>query len=225
MKRNFVSNMARRIRKLVSEEYRKDDESIFVQALLENGYPKSFLDKYMAPTDESLTTESDTTKPAILRMQFRGDAAAELLCKKVKRSLEVNCHNIRLIPVFTSRLMVSTHVKDRFSDMATPNVVYKFTCTCGMQYIGLTERRLQDRVREHLPRWLTGTLDGIARSSITEHVLETGHSCRPDSCFEILHRVRSRRMLKFMEAVSIRVNRPCLNVQKIHDFRLKLAWN
>ena len=105
------------------------------------------------------------------------------------------------------------------------NVVYRFTCTCGMQYIGLTERRLQDRVREHLPRWLTGTLDGIARSSITEHVLETGHSCRPDSCFEILHRVRSRRMLKFMEAVSIRVNRPCLNVQKIHDFRLKLAWN
>ena len=110
--------------------------------------------------------------------------------------------------------------------MSTPNVIYQFTCsTCPVQYIGMTERRLGDRVREHLPLWLSHCTDKTSRSSITDHIIEHGHTCKADDCFKILYRARNRRLLRFVEAVAIKRNKPRLNVMKETDLRLQLPWS
>ena len=108
--------------------------------------------------------------------------------------------------------------------MTTSNVVYRFTCTCGLQYIGMSERRLEDRVKEHCPAWLgTGAIKNIG-SSICEHIVTEGHDFDRTKCFQILFKVRHRAMLKFIESVAIRQLRPSLNKQRDHVYRLRLPW-
>ena len=161
----------------------------------------------------------------MLKMQFWGDAAAELFRRKIERSMKVNCKNVRLITIFTSRPLISTQVKDRISVLATPNVVYRFKCgMCHSTYIGYTERRLEDRVKEHVPRWALNGLGKVSRSSVTDHIINEGHRCTRETSFEILYRARNRRMLKFVEATSIRLLVPDLNIQKEFDYQLKLPW-
>ena len=131
----MVRNLANRINKLVSPEYKLEDEE---ETLLKNGYPKVFIEaQFRFATNGHTTQEDDTKKIVMLKMQFRGDAAAELFRRKIERSMKVNCKNIRLITIFTSRPLISTQVKDRISVLATPNVVYRFKCgMCHSTYIG-----------------------------------------------------------------------------------------
>ena len=119
--------------------------------------------------------------------------------------------------------MIPTQAKDSLPVMATPNVIYKFTCTCSMQYIGLTERRIGDRVGEHIPNWLLKGIEKTPRSSIGDHISSTDHNCSRDQCFEVLYRARNRRILKFVEAVAIRLYTPKLNVMKDLRYNLRLS--
>ena len=137
-----------------------------------------------------------------------------------------NCRNVRPVIVFTSQALIPTRSKERLTVMSTPNVIYRFTCTvCQKQYIGMTQRRLEDRVKEHMPKFLQCNSDKPIRSSITEHIIAEGHSCQRDDCFEILYKVRERRMLKFLEALAIHKHHPSLNTQMKFDYQVKLPWH
>ena len=159
-------------------------------ALLMNGYPKSFIDaQWQRAVTNRDRSEDDERRKVTLRMQFRGDSAAELFFRKIERSVKLNCLNIYLIPVFTSRPMLSTQTKDRLSKLATPNVVYRYECDiCHLQYIGLTERRLEERVKEHAPRWAMLGLHGMSQSSVTDHIVGEGHPCNRQEASEIIYR-------------------------------------
>ena len=110
--------------------------------------------------------------------------------------------------------------------MLTPKAVYQFTCsTCQARYIGMTERRLQDRVSEHFPKWLTYSSDKVTRTSVTDHMLDYGHACKKTECFTIIYKAQNRRLLRFVEAVAIRIKKPGLNVKRDSDLCLKLPWS
>ena len=95
-----------------------------------------------------------------------------------------------------------------------------------MQYIGMTERRLQDRVKEHLPRWLLHDANTKeTKSSITEHIMNYDHKCDSNTCFKVLFRCRQQRLLKFTEAVCIRLLKPQLNIQREFQYQLRLPWS
>ena len=122
---------------------------------MKNGYPELFINAHFGKMNcHKKDDESDDgKKPSVFRIPFRGDAAAELFRRKVERTLKLNCKDSNVRMIFTSRPLISTQTKDRLTLMSTPNVVYRFTCgTCSKQYIGLTERHLDDRVREHIPK-------------------------------------------------------------------------
>ena len=74
------------------------------------------------------------------------------------------------------------------------------------------------------PRWLIQGIQKTPRSSVTEHIVDNDHSCNRDHCFDIIYRARNRRLLKFVEAVAIRVLKPELNIQREMDYHLKLPW-
>ena len=168
--------------------------------------------------------ESTEKKRVVLRTQFKGDVAATLLKRKVTKAIENNRSVISPVCVFTSRVLITTQLKDRLPVMTTSNVVYTYTCsTCQSQYVGMTVRRLEDRVKEHVPKWINVQNDKVAKSSIAQHILDTGHKYSPDS-FAILCRARNHRSLKFLEAVAIKQLSPSLNIQKDFDYRLKLLF-
>jgi len=194
-----------------------------LDALQRSGYPLTFIEHNFRVPNRPDDPESSERPKVFLRVQFRGDAAAEIFRRKLERSLKANCRPVKLVIVFTSRPLIATQTKDRLSSMATSNVVYRFTCgTCGMQYIGHTIRRLKDRAGEHLRKRIQKAPDGNYRSSITEHLIKEGHYFDTEKCFEILYHTRTRNLLKFLEAVAIRKFKPALNVQKEFDYKLQL---
>ena len=227
VKRNLVSNLANRVCMISNTEFKRADWDIIAKALSSNGYPKSFIEHNSKVWPRNPMNETDAEEPrkVLLRLQFRGEAAAQLLKRRIERTLHTNCHNVKLRPVFTSRTLIPTQTKDLLPVMSTPNVVYQFTCNiCQKRYIGVTARRMLERVKEHIPKWIMRQLDGIPRSSVAEHIVSEGHWCDRDSSFEIIHKARHRNMLKYVEAVAIKQLKPELNIQHDFDYRLRL-WS
>ena len=127
MKRNLVQNLATRIKKLVSEQFHQQEIDNLRETLMRNGYPKAFIDANLHRNPPATTPDTETKRSVVLRIQFRGDAAAELFRKKVERALSANCVNTRLYTVFTSSALISTRTKDMPSVMISLNVIYRFT--------------------------------------------------------------------------------------------------
>ena len=219
MKRNLIRNMILRIRKIVTSEFQNEDIKIFQDALLKIGYPKPFIDLYSEVKPRVNTPSNDSKRPVFLKIQYRGESGAELFRRRISRTLQENCNNVMPRMVFTSRALFTFQSRDRPTKLATSNVVYQFTCTCGLQYIGRTERRLKDRICEHIH----GNLEK-SPSSIGQHIFNTEHHQISEDNFRVLFKAQNRKILKILEAVAIRNLKPQLNIQTPSDYQLKLNW-
>ncbi|KAA3672759.1 uncharacterized protein DEA37_0006419 [Paragonimus westermani] len=106
---------------------------------------------------------------------------------------------------------------------------------CGEIYIGRTDRCLRQRMAEHTPRWLiramtqrtlaTERLRRNPTSSITKHIMETGHVVDPANSFQVLLRNKNPKLLAFSEAMLINTHRPALCVHKLLTHAVCLPWN
>ena len=100
------------------------------------------------------------------------------------------------------------------------SVVYKATCTtCSDFYIGMTERRLHDRAREHL----TAARERSKASALGEHYRiqhpnpqNKDQLIRPAITFEVLSQHRDILHLHIEEAMAIQSLRPPLNRRDEH---------
>ena len=87
-----------------------------------------------------------------------------------------------------------------------------------------TDRCLNDRIREHVPRWverhLMSKIDNANRadrtpaSSIARHLIESSHQVDLESAFSVVYRATKSRNLPIVEAVAISRLKPELWVQK-----------
>ena len=90
-------------------------------------------------------------------------------------------------------------------------------------YIGRTQRRLGDRIREHVPKWyLDGKKNKSGNSSITRHLIECATPTQnPREAFKILRKLETTKELKIMEALHINREKPVLCSQK--DYVMVIA--
>ena len=51
----------------------------------------------------------------------------------------------------TNELFYSTN-KDVLPALQKSNVIYQFSCHCDSRYVGRTSQRLQDRIKQHVPK-------------------------------------------------------------------------
>ena len=109
--------------------------------------------------------------------------------------------------------------------------IYRFIFDYGNSYIGRTDRCLNSRIREHLPKWVqraveTGPPAEITRrlpaSSIARHVLTSGHKINPDNSFRIQSSHLNPHFLRLSEKVATgRLHPPfCEQKQLRVNFRL-----
>ena len=93
------------------------------------------------------------------------------------------------------------------------------------------ERWLSARIKEHHPTWLIKGRTGNIRSAIVQHLVDSGHRINPDQAFSVYYQMPSNlpRPVKFRtlctaEAVSIRILKPVLCLQKQISHPLSLPW-
>ena len=112
--------------------------------------------------------------------------------------------------------------------LATSNCISKFSCNCGAGYLGRTERRLETRVSEHIPKYVTKTSSSankLPASSIGRHLVETGHRVDITTAFKVVLVDSSPRILRFAEALAIQRFHPILCKQRNLHVTLYLPWH
>ena len=143
--------------------------------------------------------------------------------------------------IFTSLPLLSAIKKDVLPASLLSNVICNFSCHCDSRYVGRTSQRLQDRIRQHVPKFIrTGQIQNsrnifthsgksaipvmFGESAIGQHLLDKP-ICAKNYCdkkFTILSFGLSSFHLSALEAVNSKSCKPNLCHQKefIYNFKL-----
>ena len=101
-------------------------------------------------------------------------------------------------------------------------VIYKYTCSCGSDYIGRTSNRLDLRIKQHFPACILNLelkrsqLVNISGSSIEDHMINS-RGCVADfdvNRFSIVSRSHLLYHLKALETLYVRSRQPSLCKQR-----------
>ena len=119
------------------------------------------------------------------------------------------------------------------------NLVYLFVCHCDSRYVGRTSQRLQERIKQHIPKFTISTSrrclprrckansspPQFHESAIGQHLLDNPEcaSHYNDDKFSILARDRSLFHLSALEATFIKSLKPILCKRKEFVYFLKLS--
>ena len=140
--------------------------------------------------------------------------------------------------VFTSKRMLPVARKDVLPTTLKSSVVYEYSC--HSRYVGRTSQRLQDRIKQHVPKWLQQQAKRPTRSqpgkscklkrnnpdcdsAIGQHLLDN-EQCPAnynDKRFKILAVARNSFHLCLLEATFIKIKHPVLCKQKEFVYTLK----
>ena len=71
---------------------------------------------------------------------------------KFNKNLNSLLHLVQPPVVFSTRRILPAIHKDVFPTFQQSNVVYEYMCHCDSRYVGRTSQRLQDRIRQHVPK-------------------------------------------------------------------------
>ena len=122
--------------------------------LLDNGYSESIIDSNISKkiTQFSLPKRFGLEKcPVYLRVPWIGKAFISL-DKNVKMAVESCYGSVTIRVVFTSKRMLPVARKDVLSTTLKGSVIYEYSCHCDSRYVGRTSQRLQDRIKQHVPK-------------------------------------------------------------------------
>ena len=87
--------------------------------------------------------------------------------------------------------------KDVSTTQEKNNIIYKFSCHCGNDYVGKTSQRFHVRIDQHVLKVLTSWFDGRSEKPTKKYLLAIGHVC-----WTILSVLKSinRRIFSFSES-------------------------
>ena len=148
--------------------------------------------------------------------------------------------SVALLTAFVSRQVMPASWKNILLAIQNSFVIYEYKCHCDSRYVGRTAQRLQDRIKQHVSKWLqrhtasqrvqpnrackrkqpTSECD----SAIGQHLLENNRCAANynDAQFSILDTSRSPFHLSLLEASYIKGRRPNLCKQKEFFYTPKL---
>ena len=213
---NLVRSLYDRGRRICSPPL-FDKEATFLRVILSrNGYPHWFIDKYSQPANKQ-SVPTVPKKPILFAVQYVGEASTRETIH-IKKTVERAYPHLRVVPWFRTCRLAANAPKDPIPAAQRPLVVYNYRCACGASYVGRTERTLEQRMKEHIPKWCAA---GKSRprsqqppsSSITHHHLTCPQTASRDN-FRVVKFCRTALELRISEAVLIRLTRPSLCVQK-----------
>ena len=139
--------------------------------------------------------------------------------------------------------MLPTSQKDVLPALQKSSVIYEYKCHRDSRYVGRTSQRLQDRIKQHIPKWLRQQLTGATKrtqpgrackqsqatpecdSAIGQHFLENAQCAANynEDQFSILDITRNGFHLSVLEASYIRERR--LILCKQNEFILLICSN
>ena len=154
--------------------------------------------------------------------------------KQVTSSVK-HCFAVEPHVVYKTNQLLPVANKDMLPALQNSNIIYQFSCHCDSRYVGRTSQRLQDRIKQHVPKSIcygtsspkrdlpirkckSSTKSTTQIQSLTHdlaiglHLLRNPTCARhyDDSMFSILAKERSPFHLSALEATFIETFHPIL---------------
>ena len=208
----------------------------FIRSILySNGYPENVINSRIKRKIEQfklLPKEGPEQCPVYLKLPWIGNISTkfENQCKTAVSS----CFGaVKLRVAFSTRKMLPMVRKDVVPTKQQSMVVYQYVCRCDCQYVGCTSQRLQDRIKQHIPKAIRNqaqTSCDLSQSNHTcslaigQHLLNNIKCAAQydDNQFSILAKGRTLFHLSTLEATFIKMLKPELCRQKEFVYTLKL---
>ena len=170
--------------------------------------------------------------PVYLKLPWIGNISTN--CENQCKTAVSSCFGaVKLRVAFSTRKMLPTICKDVVPTKQQSMVIYKYMCRCDCQYVSRTSQRLQDRIKQHIPKAIRNQAqpdcalfqsNHTSTSAIGQHLLnnEKCVSYYNDNQFSILAKGRTLFHLSTLEATLIKMLKPELCRQKEFEYTLKL---
>jgi hypothetical protein len=173
-------------------------------------------------------------KPVFIRLPFKGDHLLTHTSHRLRSAIKRTYNAANLHVLVDTQSLPLPSLQKTCSILDCSHCLYKFECSCGAFYLGRTDRKLQVRMNEHIPKWLVKRMSEPAAasnpcqrnplSSIARHLMTTGHIVDLNSCFSVIHRYQNSSILRIIESLLICRLNPPLCIQKLMMISLKLPW-
>ena len=166
--------------------------------------------------------------------------------KQVKSAVKQCFSTVELRVVYSTNELLFATNKDVLPALQKSNVIYQFSCHCDSRYVGRTSQKLQNRIKQHVPKSIRSCFSSQKRllpacrcKSSTQtniqslasdlaiglHLLQNPTCVQryDDSRFSILAQGRSPLHLSALEATFIKTSNPALCRQKEFVYSLKIV--
>ena len=230
-KRNLIKCLVSRANRICTDDCLPHELELIRNTLRENGYPDRFISKNMKHKIQIQPSMTVSRKPLYLKLRFKGEIMSEKVTQKLRTAITRTFPAAKLCIVFSTFPILVQNTKDKLPSSTTPMCIYRFDCSCGASYLGRTARHLSKRIAEHHPAWLGKGVVKSIRSSIVEHLVDTGHQVNVQNAFSVYYKIPANlpqsiklRQLCIAEAVAIKKLKPALCVQKRFVRTLLLPW-
>ena len=203
-----------------SKCFLEDEIELIRSTLSKNGYPLSVLDSVVY----DVLNKFDRTKscsvnkcPVYLHLPYIG-SRGEKFAKYITTAVGKCYFSAAVRVIFQTRIAFVSMRKDVLPPHHINSAIYRYTCSCGSDYIGRTSNRLDLRIRQHLSARVLnlelkrGQLVNTSGSSIADHMINS-RECVADfnvDRFSILSRSHSIYHVKVFKIIYVRSLQPSL---------------
>ena len=221
---NLIKTLTHRALMICSDCTLKGELQNISEILLDNGYPKSVVDRHINNKLKSFgepKSYGPEKCPLTIKLPWLGSVSSTF-ADQISNTITGCFFSTKVRVLFKTRTILPSFTKDSLPTFHMNLTIYQFKCRCDAVYVGRTSKRLESRIKEHVSN---STLRHISNgttppstvdSAIGQHLL-THINCAAhyDSCaFSILHRGRTKHHLRVLEAIYITLRRPSLCTQK-----------
>ena len=234
-KNNLIGTLVHRALEICSPSKLPQEIDFIRSILYSNGYPENVINSRIKRKIEQFKLppkEGPEQCPVYLKLPWIGNISTkfENQCKTAVSS----CFGaVKLRVAFSTRKMLPTVRKDVVPTKQQSMVVYQYVCRCDCRYVGRTSQRLQDRIKQHIPKAIRNQAqtncdlsqsNHTCTSAIGQHLLNNKKCAAhyDDNQFSILAKGRTLFHLSTLEATFIKMLKPELCRQKEFVYTLKL---
>ena len=234
-KNNLIGTLVHRALEICSPSKLPQEIDFIRSILYSNGYPENVINSRIKRKIEQFKLppkEGPEKCPVYLKLPWIGNISTkfENQCKTAVSS----CFGaVKLRVAFSTRKMLPTVRKDVVPTKQQSMVVYQYVCRCDCRYVGRTSQRLQDRIKQHIPKAIRNQAqtscdlsqsNHTCSSAIGQHLLNNKKCAAQydDNQFSILAKGRTLFHLSTLEATFIKMLKPELCRQKEFVYTLKL---
>ena len=151
---NLISTLVHRALVICSKSTLQNELSNIRSILINNGYTEAVINAVITKKINQFhrpTQLGPKKRPVHLHLPWLGNVSMRYEMQ-IKTAVKRCYFAVDPCIVYTTRQLLPVAKKDVLPAIHQSNTVYQFLCHCDSRYVGRTSQRLQQRIKQHVPK-------------------------------------------------------------------------